>query len=93
LAPKDRARVHALLQRMGDFGVIRDPGKFRPEGNGIYAFKSGRIRLLCFLDGRDVLLTNGYDKKAEKVRRQEIDRATRIRASWRAQKEDEAGRE
>jgi hypothetical protein len=38
----------------------------------------------CFLDGRDVLLTNGYDKKAEKVRRQEIDRATRIRASWRA---------
>jgi hypothetical protein len=83
--------VHALLKRMGDFGVIRDPGKFRPEGEGIYAFKSGRIRLLCFLDGRDVVVTNGYDKKAERVRRQEIERAKRIRTNWRAQKEGDAG--
>lgn len=82
----DQAKVEALFQRMGDFGLIRNPEKFRPEGEGIYAFKSFRVRLLCFFDGRDVVITNGYDKKADKVRRQEIEKARRIRDVYLASK-------
>lgn len=37
LQVKDRARVEALLEFMGDHGLITDKEKFRSEGDGISA--------------------------------------------------------
>ena len=63
-------------------GLIKNPEKFKPLGDNIYEFKThGGVRVLCFLDGRCiVVLTNGFMKK--KKYDSEIQRAINLKVKY-----------
>ena len=74
--------VH-LVQRMGDFGEIKDVSKFRNEGDKIFAFKPKPDRFLCFfVTGNRIIITNAFQKKQDKLPRAEKDRAIRIKEDF-----------
>ena len=79
---KGQARLFALFKRFADVGRIVNEEKFRHEEDGIYCFKSGQLRIFCFFDGRDVLVTSGTIKKRRRLKRTELDRAKRIRNTY-----------
>jgi|ERR1039458_2311802 transketolase C-terminal domain/subunit len=70
------------FDRTADTGLIRNPEKFKLLVDGIYEFKTyGGVRILCFLDGRHiVVLTNGFMKK--KKYDSEIQRAINLRVKY-----------
>ena len=72
-----------LVKKMGDFGKIYDITKFRNEGDGIYAFKPQPDRYLSFFtDGREVIVTNGFKKKTDKLPKNEKDLAIKYRQDY-----------
>jgi len=72
-----------LVKKMGDFGKIYDIKKFRNEGDGIYAFKPQPDRYLSFFtDGREIIVTNGFKKKTDKLPKNEKDLAIRYRLDY-----------
>jgi hypothetical protein len=80
LGTADRAKMHTLFERFGDFGQIRNPEHFRLEEDGIYCFKRYQQRMFCFFDGNMVCVTHGVKKKSNRVARGELNRAKRLRA-------------
>ncbi|MCL2042679.1 MAG: type II toxin-antitoxin system RelE/ParE family toxin [Treponema sp.] len=72
-----------LVKKMGDFGKIYDIAKFRNEGDGIYAFKPQPDRYLSFFtDGREIIVTNGFRKKTDKLPKNEKDLAMKYRQDY-----------
>ena len=72
-----------LVKKMGDFGKIYDIKKFRNEGDGIYAFKPQPDRYLSFFtDGKKIIVTNGFKKKADKLPKNEKNFAIRCRQDY-----------
>jgi hypothetical protein len=84
LPQADRAKMEALLHRMGDHGEIRNTEQFRHEENKLYCFKRFKRRLMCFFDGSDVVITHGFDKKRDKLDRKQLARGDRIRSNYRS---------
>ena len=70
------------IDRTADNGLIRNTEKFKTLDNGIHEFKTyGGIRVLCFFDGRRIIvLTNGFMKR--KKYEPEITRAINLRAKY-----------
>jgi len=70
------------IERFATFGHIYDGTKFRHLDNGIYEFKTPKIRVLCFmLSGvtpKTILLTNYFIKQKNKAPIKEIDKARRL---------------
>ena len=60
-------KVFYLFKRMGDIGKINDINKFRNEGDQIYAFKPQPDRFLSFFVKDNVIITNAFRKKSEKL--------------------------
>lgn len=57
-----------LITCMGDIGTIQNEEKFRNEGDQIYAFKPSPDRFLCFFfRGAKIIITNGFEKKVDKL--------------------------
>lgn len=77
----DQAKFAALFARLAEEGQIFNNEKFRNEGNGIYCFKISGRRMPCFMAGSDVYITHGFIKGPDRVQREEMRRAERIRAS------------
>jgi len=73
-----RIKLEALLERMAEYGEIRNVEKFKHLQDKIYEFKSGKNRVLCFQGGRSWILTNGFKKQKGKTPRGEIMRAQDI---------------
>ena len=72
-----------LVKKMGDFGKIYDTTRFRNEGDGIYAFKPQPDRYLSFFtDGREIIVTNGFRKKTDKLPKKEKDLAMNYRKDY-----------
>ncbi len=72
-----------LLRRMGDSGKIQDEEKFRHEGDQVYAFKPKPDRFLCFfIKGAKIIVTNAFEKKADKLPSQEKEKALRCRRDY-----------
>lgn len=68
LDKEHKKKLFKLFELMGDQGEIRNIEKFRNEGEQIYAFKSHPNRILCFFfEGSKVILTNAFEKKADKL--------------------------
>ena len=83
LDSKRRQKVLFLFKRMGDFGSISDITKFRSEGNKIYAFKPQPDRFLSFfISGRKIIITNAYEKKSDKMPRNELNMAIKLREEY-----------
>ena len=93
LTEADQKQVDAILERMADHGPILNVEKSRELEDGIYEFKTKNVRIFWFYDeGRIVLISHGKMKNAltkNSSYRPEVDRAKRLRARWRAQKEGE----
>ena len=83
LEEKDQRKLLQLLSHMGDIGEIRNKEKFRHEGDGIYAFKAQPHRYLCFFfSGRKIIITNAFEKKKQKLPKNEKDKALKARKSF-----------
>jgi hypothetical protein len=73
-------RFAVSFKKLGDTGKLFNKEQFKViEGTDFYEFKCHRYRLICrFIDGGLVLLTNGCEKKKNKLNPQDIKRAERI---------------
>lgn len=79
---QDFARITKLFDYMAENGRIRNEQKFKRLTPDIQEFKTfGGVRVLCFFDGRSiVVLTNGFKKKKKYA--DEITRAENMRLSY-----------
>jgi len=78
-----KRKFFILIKRIGDFGKISDITKFRNEGNEIFAFKPQPDRFLSFfVKGRKIVITNGFLKKADKLPRNEKEKAIKYRSDY-----------
>lgn len=76
-------KLMALVKLMGNQGKIHDIKKFRNEGNGIYAFKPKPDRFFCFFfTGSKIIITNAYEKKADKMSQPDKDKAQRCYSDY-----------
>lgn len=84
LNAKDRKKVDALFELMGERGVISNKEKFKKlEGSdGIFEFKSFQIRLLCFFHGRRVIICRGLIKKKDRHDKSDISYAESCRKKF-----------
>lgn len=82
--PKERQlAAFMLFRRMGESGKIFDITKFRNEGDKIFAFKPQPERYLCFFfTGRKIIITNGFEKKSQKLPPGEKERALKAKADF-----------
>ncbi|MCL1992673.1 MAG: type II toxin-antitoxin system RelE/ParE family toxin [Spirochaetes bacterium] len=86
-AEEQQDKFLILVKKMGDFGKIYDITKFRSEGDGIYAFKPQPDRYLSFFtEGREIIVTNGFRKKTDKLPKNEKELAIRCRQDYLARK-------
>lgn len=76
LSMQEKIKLLRLFKRIGDDGKIKDKTKFNYEGNQIFAFKPQPQRFLCFFyEGKKIIVTNGFDKKQQKLPKNEKNRA------------------
>lgn len=73
-----------LFKRLGDEGRIGNEEKFkRIEGTGFFEFKAFQVRMPCYYTaGRRVVITHGFRKQADRIRRSELRRAENIRSEY-----------
>lgn len=80
----------AKMQRLADHGPTNNEHHYKHLEGELYEFKAGQLRLLCAWEGGElVLLLNGFKKKQQGTRRQELERAQRILSEHRANSERE----
>ena len=66
----------ALLQRVAEVGPPRNAEISHQIQGAIWQFRSGRVRVLWFYgQGREVLLSNAFEKDSRKTPRAELQRA------------------
>jgi phage-related protein len=84
LQASDQKKVIQLLKRAADHGLLRNEEKFRKlKSYDLWEFKSFQVRLICFLDGKNiVILTHGFIKKQAGTPRSEIDKAVRMKSEY-----------
>jgi hypothetical protein len=75
-----RNRFGVAFAKLGSDGKLFNKEQFKSiEGSDFYEFKCHRYRIICrFLDGGVVLLTNGCEKKKDKLDSEVIKRAKKI---------------
>jgi len=77
----DLKKIIHLFQMFCSNGIVNEE-KFKLERDGIYAFKSGQIRILCAhkpkVKGRIIILLNYCIKKDEKMPKGLIDNAKKL---------------
>ncbi|EQA64295.1 type II toxin-antitoxin system RelE/ParE family toxin [Leptospira alexanderi] len=72
-----------LVKIMADRGKIFNKEKFRNEGDKIFAFKPKPNRFLCFFTvGKKIIVTNGFQKKQDKLPANEKERAKSFRTDY-----------
>ncbi len=67
-----------LFQRLVDEGEIHNEEQFKSLSDGVWEFKRGGDRLLCFRNGNRFLLTNTLKKSGRKNISDDIERARTI---------------
>ncbi len=76
-------KVFYLFKRLGDFGKISDKTKFRNEGDQIFAFKPKIYRFLSFfVKGKKIIVTNAFQKKSNKLPKDEKRKALECRKDY-----------
>lgn len=83
LSSDRKKKALRLFRFLGELGLLRDLTKFRNEGDGIYAFKPQPDRFLCFFfKGKKVIITNGFEKKQDKMPLNEKARALKAKKDY-----------
>jgi len=89
LEQKEEKKLLALLKRVCEHGVPRNPEKYRRLRSGVKLdeVKSYQVRLLLFRDDDGAMvLTNAYLKKRGSQLSREIDRALGLREEYMARR-------
>lgn len=77
----DKVKLDQLFRILGDHGKHSNPEKFGDLGDGLYEFKSFKIRMpfaYAEYERGLILITHGFRKKKDKAPPSEIARARRI---------------
>ena len=80
-----QASLLHLAKIIGDVGRIYNKEKFTIEDkkNKIYCFKPRQERFFCFfLIGREIIISSAYTKKRQKLDRNELKKAIKIRKQY-----------
>lgn len=77
---KDKGALYHAFGQLASEGRVRNDERFKKERDHIWCFKSYQIRISAFQQGRVWFLAHGFVKKRDRVPRQELDRADRIRS-------------
>lgn len=81
-AQKQKKLVH-LFYLLGDSGKIYNEEQFRHEEDQIYAFKPTPHRFLCFFfQDAKVIVTNGFEKKTNKLPVREKEKALKLKMNY-----------
>jgi len=90
LRPKEFEKLSALLQRVANDGPPNDTNKFKEltGEDGLCEFKtSGGLRLLCFWDeGNLIVTTHGYLKDKQRAPKRELEAAQNLKSRYLAAK-------
>lgn len=79
----EQQKLFHIIKRLGDFGFVSDTTKFRNEGDDVYAMKPQPSRFLSFFyEGSKIIITNAFTKKAQKLKKQDKERAINARADY-----------
>jgi len=86
LKVSDQAKMLALLQRAADMGWqnLNNAEKFKKIADGWFEFKCHQIRMPCFCNGRNLILTHGFIKKKDDFPAREIKHAELIKVEHEA---------
>lgn len=90
--PREFKKMRVLLERAAEHGLPQNDEKCKKlvNTNGIYEFKTKRLRILFFWDGGNLIVcSNGFLKKSMKTPTNQIDRAEKCRESYEAAKATE----
>lgn len=83
LSNLQKRKLFLLFKRMGDFGKISDITRFRYEGDDIFAFKPQPDRFLSFfVKDKKIIITNGFQKKSQKLPKNEKAKAVNYREDY-----------
>ncbi len=81
LSIADKAKLVNVFRILGDHGKHSNPEKFGDLGEGLYEFKSFKVRMPYAYAKNEkglVLISHGFWKKKDKAPPSEIERARRI---------------
>lgn len=83
LPKAQRAKLWTTIRRLGDTGECRNKERFRHERGKIYAIKTPGTRVYCFMTSdRRIILTNVITKRQQKARKEDLERAERIKSEF-----------
>jgi hypothetical protein len=83
LSASDQTKLITLFKRFADFGKIINREKFKKIGDNLFEFKSFQIRVFCFIERNELILTHGCIKKRDNLGKADTERAERIRSEHR----------
>ncbi|MCX5905343.1 MAG: type II toxin-antitoxin system RelE/ParE family toxin [Proteobacteria bacterium] len=78
LTKENKNKIIALLQSTADHGLPSNTEKYKKlhcKEIKLNEFKAHQIRIFCALDGKKIILSNGFLKKSNKTSKAEINRA------------------
>jgi hypothetical protein len=86
LSVGDQAKMLALFRRAADVGWmnINNREKFKKIADGWYEFKSHQIRMPCYPNGHQLIVTHGFKKKKDDFPSSEISHAEMIKSEHEA---------
>jgi phage-related protein len=76
--PTELTKLSRLWSDTAQEGPPKNTEKFKPltGSDGIYEFKTSKLRVLCFKDdGNYIICTHGFVKKSQKTPKKEITKA------------------
>ena len=83
LSPAERTKLDVIFELLGDRGVITNPTKFKKVNAGMFAIKSGQIRIFCFFTkDKQLVLLFGIRKKWRRHRKQDLDKASAMKREF-----------
>jgi len=83
LPEQKQRKLGHLFRLLGDSGKIYNEEQFRNEEDQIYAFKPTPHRFLCFFfQDAKVIITNGFEKKTNKLPIREKEKALKLKKDY-----------
>ena len=68
-------RLQRYLDYTKDHGLLRNLEQFKHLADGICYFRTRGVRLFCFRDASNIICTNGYIKKKDRLDPAEVKRS------------------
>lgn len=75
-----RRKLYVLFTLLANVGRSTNPEQFKKLKGKLFEFKRYQDRMPCFQEGKTWVITHGFQKKRDKARPSEIERAERIMA-------------